>query len=163
MSHIVPLEDCIHKAQGKIFLGIDLGTRFTGVALSNPEHTLAVPLEVIRSSSYPRLALKIHSIMKQYHATWIILGIPLHPKSPKGKGCTRSQDFAQHLAPAPVCFWDESFSTCGVHRDEHSRTEMDRNDHFAAAIILQGALDRICHLKRRQSLCTDNPTCEHTY
>ncbi len=152
MSHIIVLESRLNESPSQICFGIDLGKRFTGIAISNPEQTLAVPLEVIPSSSYSRLAKKIQAMMQTYNAKWIVLGLPLHQDNAWSKGCDRTQAFSHYLAPTPVCFWDEGFSTCALQKNPHAPFERKREDHYAAAIILQGALDRLHHLKCCTSL-----------
>ena len=152
MSHIISLEARVQEITSKVCLGIDLGKRFTGISISNPEHTLAVPLEVLPSASYARLAVKIQVIMQAHNASWIVLGLPLNQDNSWSKGCERTHAFAHYLAPIPVCFWDEGFSTCALRKDFHLPFERKREDHYSAAIILQGALDRLCHLKRRKAL-----------
>ena len=153
MHHRISLEDRAVLPHSEVCLGIDLGKKFTGIAISNPENTLAVPLQVISTSSYDRLAAKIIKTLKERSASWIVLGLPLNLNGSWSKGCDLVSEFAQHLAPYPVCLWDERLSSVSVqhlilqHTLRKTKKKSKEIDAQAASVILQHALDRLRNLR----------------
>ena len=153
MQHRISLEDRAALPQSEVCLGIDLGKKFTGIAISNPENTLALPLQVICTSSYERLASKIITILKAHSGSWMVLGLPLNLNGSWNKGCDGVSEFAQHLAPYPVCLWDERLSTVSVQHLilkptlKKNKEKSKAIDAHAASVILQHALDRLRNLR----------------
>ncbi|PPE03097.1 Holliday junction resolvase RuvX [Holospora curviuscula] len=145
MHHRIFLEDRASLTFSESCLGIDLGRKFTGISISNPENIIAVPLKVLPTSSYNRLAKNIISILNEYSASWIVLGLPLNLNGSWSKGCSLVVEFAQHLEPYPVCLWDERLSTVSVQHLTLVKTK--KIDAQAATVILQHALDRLNNLK----------------
>lgn len=149
-THVITLEQYVARGTYKTCLGVDLGKKFTGIAISNPENTLAVPLDVLSTCAYRRLAAKIFDIMKHNCATWVVLGLPLNLDGSWTKGCDLVSEFASYLAPYPVCLWDERLSTRSVQYMMPGPVE--KIDAHAATIILQHALDRLVSLKMHETL-----------
>ncbi|GAJ46472.1 putative Holliday junction resolvase [Holospora elegans E1] len=148
MQQHISLEERAVLNQTETCLGIDLGKKLTGIAISNPENTLAVPLEVLSTSAYSRLAKKIIEILKGYSASWVVLGLPLNLDGSWSKGCDLVVEFASFLTPYPVCLWDERLSTLSVQHLTISKSK--KIDAQAATVILQHALDRLSYLRKEK-------------
>ncbi|ETZ07478.1 putative Holliday junction resolvase [Holospora obtusa F1] len=145
MRQSISLENHIASGLSGCCLGIDLGKKFTGISISNPENTLAVPLKTLPTSSYDRLGKKVVEILRDYSVSWIVLGLPLNLDGSWSKGCDLVSKFSEFLAPYPVCFWDERLSTVSARRLLCPGSKNVNAQ--AAAVILQHALDRLNYLK----------------
>jgi putative holliday junction resolvase len=131
-------------------LGLDVGERRIGVAVSDPDGTVAVPVTVIERKSEAAALGEITALIRDHDIDRIIVGMPLSLDGSLGKQAQTVQAFAQSLkecTDVPVVDWDERLSTlhaermmveAGVKRGKRKR----RLDSVAAAIILQGYLDR---------------------
>ena len=134
-------------------MGVDFGERRTGVALSDPTGTLASPLETLERRAGQRLPLKaLEEIARAHEVGTLVVGIPLDLRGEETEWTRRvraaGDELARRLA-IPVEFVDERFTsvqaeravrTAGLPRRERERKE--RVDRAAAALILQGWLDR---------------------
>ena len=130
-------------------LGLDVGARRTGVALSDPTGTLASPLTALTRSSEARDLEAIVELARQHDAEAIVVGLPISLDGALHAQGQKVQAFIEKLrevSPIPVEPWDERFSTAEAERllreagIQPSR-ERGRVDAAAAAIILQGYLD----------------------
>jgi len=131
-------------------LGLDVGERRIGVAVSDPDGTVAVPVTVIERKSEAAALGEITALIRDHDIDRIIVGMPLSLDGNLGKQAETVQAFEQSLkecTDVPVVDWDERLSTlhaermmveAGVKRGKRKR----RLDSVAAAIILQGYLDR---------------------
>ncbi len=132
-------------------LGIDLGTKTIGLALSDVERRIATPLETIKRSKFTIDASAIRDIVERFEVQGLVLGLPLNMDGTEGPRAQAARAFARNLAPVvkrPIAFWDERLSTVAV-----TRTLLDADtsrarrgalvDKLAAAYILQGFLDRL--------------------
>jgi putative Holliday junction resolvase len=136
-------------AKGRI-LGLDIGEKRIGVALSDPEGILAVPVSAIGRKSLESDMEAVQALVLQNDAVRIVAGLPLSLDGSLGHQARRVQDFLHQLSlyvDIPVDTWDERFSTAAAARmmteagvKEEKRKE--RVDAMAAAFILQGYLDR---------------------
>lgn len=139
----------------RALVGLDLGDRTIGVAVSDPLRTVATPLETIRRRSFGTDAARVLAIAEGRAAGGIVLGLPRNMDGTEGPRCQSTRAFARNLArltDLPIGFWDERLSTIAAERalleaDTSRRRRAEVIDHVAAGIILQGLLDRLRHLK----------------
>jgi putative Holliday junction resolvase len=132
-------------------LGLDLGTKSIGLALSDVSLTIASPLETIRRSKFTQDAEQLLAVAGKHQVGGLVLGYPLNMDGSKGPRAQASESFARNLArlsDLPVALWDERLSTAAVTRtlleaDASRRRRAEVVDKMAASFILQGALDRL--------------------
>lgn len=135
-------------------LGLDLGEKTIGLALSDSGLALASPLETIRRSKFTKDAAALATVIQERNVGALVIGLPVNMDGSEGPRCQSVRTFAENLAAIadvtlPVAFWDERLSTSAVQRflvDEADMTRQRRGevvDKMAAAYILQGALDRL--------------------
>ena len=127
-------------------LGLDLGTKTLGVAVSDPQNILATPLKVINYplGDYTYLIKEVNLIIEDYHITDIALGLPKNMDNTLGEAAKRSMAFAdllQNLA-VNVHFVDERLSTVEALNILKAKYEEYQNvvDAVAASIILENYL-----------------------
>jgi putative Holliday junction resolvase len=139
---------------GERLMGLDLGAKTIGVALSDITRQIATPVETITRSKFAADAARLLAFAAHENVTAIILGLPVNMDGSEGRRAQSTRAFARNLArlsPLPVVFWDERLSTAAVERMliESDRSRARRGeivDKLAAAYILQGALDRLSRL-----------------
>jgi putative Holliday junction resolvase len=133
-------------------VGLDLGERTIGVAVSDATRTVASPLETIRKTKFTDDAARLFALMQSRGAAGIVIGLPVNMDGSEGPRCQSNRAFARNLLrlrELPIAFWDERMSTLAVNRmliDEMDLTRARRAevvDKAAAAWILQGALERL--------------------
>ncbi|MEM6483266.1 MAG: Holliday junction resolvase RuvX [Pseudomonadota bacterium] len=132
-------------------LGLDLGTKTIGVALSDALLSTATPVEVIARKKFTADATMLLGLAADRQAAGVVLGLPFNMDGSEGPRCQSTRAFARNLAARtdlPITFWDERLSTVAAERAliEADLTRKRRSeviDSVAAAYILQGALDRI--------------------
>lgn len=137
-------------ATGKL-LGLDLGIKTIGVAVSDGLRYSATPLETIRRTRFTADATRILELIAENDAVGIVLGLPLNMDGSEGPRAQSTRAFARNLAqktPVPIVFWDERLSTSAVTRmmieaDVRRDKRAAVVDKLAASYILQGALDRL--------------------
>jgi putative Holliday junction resolvase len=140
-------------AAGAALVGIDLGTKTIGVAVSDARRTLATPLETLPRGKFGADAEKLRAIAAHRGAGGFVVGLPRNMDGTEGPRAQASRAFARNLSRAlglPVALWDERLSTAAVERalieaDASRRRRAEVVDRMAAAFILQGALDRLAH------------------
>ncbi len=146
-------------ARGRL-LGLDLGEKTIGLAISDRDRSLASPLETLRRGKFRRDAEALAAIIAEREVAGLVLGLPVNMDGSEGPRCQSTRQFARNLETEagmilPVAFWDERLSTAAVERlliDEADMTRARRAevvDKMAAAYILQGALDALA--KSRQT------------
>lgn len=153
-SAIVPLEAFIDLPPHARLLGLDLGTKTIGLALSDLERQIASPLETIQRVKFGLDAAALLKIAGKHQVAGLVIGLPLNMDGTEGPRVQSTRAFVRNLAPLtelPIVFWDERMSTLAV-----TRTLLDADasrakraavvDKMAAAYILQGALDRLGRL-----------------
>lgn len=136
-------------------LGIDLGTKTIGLALSDALRTIASPLKTLPRSRFAADLAALQAIMAEHAIGGIVIGLPLALDGTVGAHAQSTKAFATNLARAlalPVALWDERMSTAAVERamlegDLSRAKRAKRVDSLAATYILQGALDRMARLK----------------
>ncbi len=135
---------------GKL-LGLDLGTKTIGVAISDGMRYSATPLETIRRQKFTQDAERLIQLIAENQAVGIVLGLPLNMDGSEGPRAQSTRAFARNLAQKieiPITFWDERLSTAAVTRTLiEADTRRDKRaevvDKLAASYILQGALERL--------------------
>ena len=138
-------------SSGSRLLGIDLGTKRIGIAISDYNQKVATPLQTLDKSKQGKLIDALESIIAEYDIKGIIIGNPINMDGTYGKSSQSAKDIAINISnkiDIPVSMWDERLSTVGAF---NLSSELDINvskrekdiDKFAAAFILQGALDFI--------------------
>jgi len=137
-------------ASGKL-LGLDLGTKTIGVAISDGMRYSATPLETIRRQKFTQDAERLLQLIAENNAVGVILGLPLNMDGSEGPRAQSTRAFARNLAQKsaiPIAFWDERLSTSAVTRtlieaDVRRDRRAEVVDKLAASYILQGALERL--------------------
>ena len=135
-------------------IGLDLGTKTIGLALSDVERRLASPLDTIKRVKFSPDAEALLKRATDFEAQALVFGLPLNMDGSEGPRAQATRAFMRNLrklTPLPFAFWDERLSTAAVTREliaqDASRAKRaEVVDRMAAAYILQGALDRLRHL-----------------
>jgi putative Holliday junction resolvase len=131
-------------------LGLDVGDRTIGLAVSDPGLMIASPVETIRRTKFTRDAETLIGLIDDRNVGGLVIGLPVNMDGSEGPRCQSTRQFAQNFLEKrdiPIAFWDERLSTAAVQRlltDEADMTRKRRGevvDKMAAAYILQGALD----------------------
>jgi putative Holliday junction resolvase len=137
-------------------MGLDLGTKTIGVAVSDTFQSVATPLETIKRRQFSKDAARLLEIIAERNVGAIVLGMPLNMDGTEGPRAQSTRAFARNLeklCPLPITFWDERLSTVAAERalleaDTSRKRRSEVIDHVAASYILQGVLDRLGHLRR---------------
>ena len=147
-------------APGRALIGLDLGDKTIGVAVSDRIGAVATPLETIRRRKFGLDAARLLEIIAGRDVGGVLLGLPRNMDGSEGPRCQSTRAFARNLAglsDLPIGFWDERLSTVAAEKalleaDTSRKRRAEVIDHVAASYILQGALDRLRHLKRELDL-----------
>jgi putative Holliday junction resolvase len=131
-------------------LGIDVGERRVGVALSDPTGMIAQSLTVIPRRSWAQVTGAVGSLAREHHVERVVVGLPLRLDGREGEAALSARRFADRLRKAvsvPVVLEDERLTTTEAERvmlaaDESRSARRARRDAVAAALILQRHLDR---------------------
>lgn len=150
-----PAELGRHAAKGARLLGLDLGTKTIGVAVSDTRHRVATPLETIRRRRLREDLARLGELAGRHGVGGIVIGLPLRLGGGEGPRTQSVRQFARDLAAAidlPIAFWDERLSTAAVTRemiaaDLSRKRRAEIVDRVAAAYILQGCLDFLGRLQ----------------
>ena len=134
-------------------LGLDLGSKTIGVAVSDLTRSVASPLELIRRTKFTDDVAALLKLADERGATGLVIGLPVNMDGSEGPRCQPARAFARNLLRLggrdwPIAFWDERLSSAAVNRmlieqDMTRARRADVVDKTAAAWILQGALDRL--------------------
>jgi putative Holliday junction resolvase len=138
-------------ATGKRLLGLDLGTKTIGLALTDVMWTIATPLETIRRVKFTPDVETLLDLAARHDAGALVVGLPKNLDGTEGPRAQSTRAFVRNLVPKtalPIVFWDERLSTAAVTRtlleaDASRARRAELVDKMAAAYILQGALDRL--------------------
>lgn len=131
-------------------MGLDLGSKTIGLALSDVMRTIATPYDTIRRSKFTADAQALLAAIDAEDVRGLVIGLPISMDGTEGPRCQSTRQFAANLLEKrdlPIAFWDERLSTVAVERmlvDDVDMTRARRGqvvDKLAAAYILQGALD----------------------
>jgi len=148
----LPLEDFLAALPAnRRLIGLDLGTKTIGLALSDLGLGIASPMETIRRKKFTQDAEKLLDICQSQEVGGIVLGLPLNMDGSEGPRAQATRAFARNLSQKtelPITYWDERLSTAAVTRtlleaDSSRAKRADVVDKMAAAYILQGFLDRL--------------------
>ncbi|QGM45307.1 Holliday junction resolvase RuvX [Methylocystis heyeri] len=140
-------------AKGRL-MGLDLGTKTIGLALSDVERRLASPLDTIRRVKFSADAEDLLKRARDFEICAFVVGLPLNMDGSDGPRVQATRAFMRNLArmtELPHVYWDERLSTAAVTREliaqDASRAKRaEVVDRMAAAYILQGALDRLARI-----------------
>jgi putative Holliday junction resolvase len=146
-----------HLSPGQRLIGLDLGEKTIGVAISDPGLTVASPIDTIRRMKFTEDVKQLARMIQGREVGGIIVGLPLNMDGTQGPRCMSVRHFAENLvqradllgAEPEIAFWDERMSTVVVNRFLIDKADMTRAkraqavDKMAAAYILQGALDAL--------------------
>ncbi len=132
-------------------MGLDLGTKTIGVAVSDVSRTIATARTTLRRTKLTRDIEALRALVADEGIGGIVVGLPVNMDGSEGPRAQSTRDTAARLAEAlaiPVAFWDERWSTVAAERamldaDLSRRKRARKVDQVAAAYILQGALDRL--------------------
>jgi putative holliday junction resolvase len=134
---------------GTRLMGLDVGTKTIGLALSDTRRVIATPLETIRRRRFQDDVQRLFASADAHGVGGLVIGLPLTLAGGEGPRTQSVRQFARNLLAVrdlPICFWDERLSTAAVTREmiAHDMTRKRRAqivDRVAAAYILQGLLD----------------------
>jgi putative holliday junction resolvase len=155
---VVPLVEiaAVLPARGAL-IGLDLGTKTIGVAVSDPDRRVAAPVETVMRKRFALDARRIIALAAERRAVAYMLGLPVNMDGSEGPRAQATRAFARNfskLTELPIALWDERLSTAAVERAliaaDLSRAKRKAViDQHAATYILQGALDRLAGLAAR--------------
>lgn len=137
---------------GSRLLGLDLGTRTIGLALSDTTWTIASPFDTIRRTKFTQDAEKLLKVIETENVGALVIGLPVNMDGSEGPRCQATRAFADNLLKKreiPILFWDERLSTAAVERMLVKEMDVSRKqraqvvDKLAAGYILQGLLDAL--------------------
>jgi putative Holliday junction resolvase len=148
MPVVDPLALEAARSAGRRLMGLDVGDKTIGLAISDASLIVATPLETIRRTKFAADAERLKSLAKQRDVGGLVVGLPVDMHGGEGRRCQSVRQFAANLLERldlPLAFWDERLSTVAVTR---AMLEADLSrarraaivDKAAAAYILQGLL-----------------------
>jgi len=132
-------------------IGVDAGTKTLGLALSDQTRTIASPFSVLKRTKFTKDAAQLLEIAAEHRIAGFVLGLPTNLDGTAGPRVQATRAFAKNLntlSDLPILLWDERLSTVAAERslleaDTSRKRRAEVVDKVAAAIILQGALDRM--------------------
>jgi len=136
-------------------LGLDLGTKTVGVAVSDLRRVVASPVETLKRTKFTADLERLRALMALHAAAGMVLGLPLNMDGSAGPRAQSSRAYARNLAREtglPVLLWDERLSTAAAEAalllaDTSRAKRAQVIDKMAATVILQGALDRLGNIQ----------------
>ena len=135
---------------GGVLLGLDLGTKTIGTALSDAGWRFATAGRTLPRGKFTRDLEALRTLANERGAAGIVLGLPLNMDGSEGPRAQSARAYARNLAALglPLLLWDERWSTASAERaliaqDVSRARRADRIDSHAAAVVLQGALDAL--------------------
>jgi putative holliday junction resolvase len=149
---ILPLiEAASHWTARGALIGLDLGTKTIGVAVSDPDRRLATGVTTLQRKAFKADAAALLKIATERAAVGFVLGLPINMDGSEGPRAQSTRAFARNfsqLTELAIGLWDERLSTAAVEREligmDMSRARRAKViDEHAAIFILQGALDRL--------------------
>jgi putative Holliday junction resolvase len=137
--------------RGQRFMGLDLGSKTIGLALSDVTLTVASPLETIKRTKFSADVARLLELAAKHEIGGFVVGLPVNMDGSEGPAAQSARAFGRNLeklSPIPLTFWDERMSTAAVTRtlleaDASRARRAEVVDKMAAAYILQGALERL--------------------
>ena len=136
-------------ARDQRLLGLDLGEKTIGLALSDVTRMIATPMETLKRGKFTRDAETLARLIAEHDVGALIIGLPINMDGSEGPRCQSVRQFAANILgrmEIDIAFWDERLSTAAVTRtmieaDISRAKQKQAVDKLAAAYILQGALD----------------------
>ncbi|QBY00247.1 Holliday junction resolvase RuvX [Rhodophyticola sp. CCM32] len=143
---------------GRALIGLDFGTKTIGVAVSDRLLSVATPLETVKRVKFTADAARLFDLITAREIGGLVLGLPRNMDGSEGPRAQSTRAFARNLERIegfrglPLTFWDERLSTVAAERalleaDTTRKRRAEIIDHVAAGYILQGALDRLRHIR----------------
>lgn len=137
-------------------LGLDLGDKTIGVALSDVESSIATGFRTIARRKFKDDWAELAAIIDRNDVGALVIGLPLNMDGSAGPRVQATRTFARNIRnmrDIPIIFWDERLSTVAAERtlieaDLSRKKRAAVIDATAASFILQGALDRLRHLRQ---------------
>jgi putative pre-16S rRNA nuclease len=151
----LPIEDLPARlARDARLLGLDVGSKTIGMALSDVTRSVATPYHTVRRTKFTEDVVAIEAAIAEHGVGAVVIGLPLNLDGSEGPRAQSTRAFGRNLAAriaVPILFWDERLSTAAVERhlieaDASRKRRAEVIDRMAAAYILQGALDRLKRL-----------------
>jgi putative holliday junction resolvase len=141
-------------------IGLDLGEKTIGVAVTDSFLSVATPLETVKRKKFGLDAARLCEIIADRRIGGVILGLPRNMDGSEGPRCQSTRAFARNfdkLVDLPIGFWDERLSTVAAEKalleaDTSRRRRAEVIDHVAASYILQGVLDRLRVMRAKGEL-----------
>lgn len=138
------------KGRGRL-LGLDLGSKTIGLAISDDRWRIAAPVKTLRRTKFSADAAELAAYAQRESVVGLVMGMPFHMDGSEGRRAQSTRAFIRNLRPIldlPVLLWDERLSTAAANeamRDAaiDRRKRAEKVDQIAASIILQGALERL--------------------
>ena len=132
-------------------LGLDLGTKTIGLAISDSDWSIASPHSTIARVKFTPDVQAMLALAERENVAGLVLGLPLNMDDTEGPRAQATRAFARNLerlTDLPIGFWDERLSTVAAERalleaDTSRKRRKEVIDHVAAGYILQGVLDRL--------------------
>ncbi len=157
------LQNCLDRTPKDCrLMGLDLGTKTIGIAISDAGQSIATPVATIKRTKFSKDIIELGKLVKEYEIGGYIIGWPLNMDGSEGAGCDRTRSFADEMTRNPeifgnnpfIAYFDERLSTQSVDNSMDNRVDMKRSskrnaknsgliDKLAAQIILQSALDSL--------------------
>ena len=141
-------------APGRRLMGLDVGTKTIGLAISDTSLMVASPLETLKRGKFTKDAETLLELVDTHEVGGLVIGLPVNMDGTEGPKCQSIRHFGKNLMDRrdmAISFWDERWSTQAVTRtlldaDASRKRRGEVVDKLAAAYILQGALDRMARL-----------------
>ena len=132
-------------------IGLDLGTKTIGVAVSDTILSVATPIKTIKRKKFSADADQLLRIISIKNCCGVVVGLPKNMDGSEGPRAQSTRAFARNFSAKtqlPITFWDERLSTVAAEKalleaDTTRKRRAEVIDHVAAAYILQGFLDRL--------------------
>ncbi len=144
-------------APGARLLGLDLGEKTIGLALSDTGLTIATPLQTLKRTKFSVDVLTLFALIAEHGVGGLVVGLPLNMDGSEGPSVQSARAFVRNFSAKseiPIVMWDERLSTAAVTRtlidaDASRKRRKEVVDKMAAAYILQGALDALRYSESR--------------
>lgn len=149
-TNISDLRDTLKPSER--LMGLDVGSKTIGLALSNSDINISVGIDTIRRKKFRDDCETLTKIINNRSVGGLVIGLPLSMDGNEGPACQSIRQFGSNiiqLIPIGITFWDERLSTSAIERFLIKEADMTRNkrseviDKLAATYILQGALDAL--------------------
>ena len=149
-TNISDLRDTLKPSER--LMGLDVGSKTIGLALSNSDINISVGIDTIRRKKFRDDCETLTKFINNRSVSGLVIGLPLSMDGNEGPACQSIRQFGSNIIeqiPIGITFWDERLSTSAIERFLIKEADMTRNkrseviDKLAATYILQGALDAL--------------------